>query len=314
MSDIDNQVVDTTQNEPAPAPEPSPAPEPQLEAGGGEPAPEPAPWEPVFTYKVRDEEHEFDERTRQYIKTEDDYKHFQDLYTRGHGLELAKSERDEYRGKFDNLNESLQVLNELVQRGDAENFIRTLGLPEKMFMDYAINRLKYQELPPEEKAKIDAQKQQQMQMQQLQYQNDHLTQQYQNLEVQQKVQELDNAVSDPGVAAVAQDYDARMGTPGAFKNEVIAFGESQWRLGNQMNPAQAAMQVAARMQKLGIGAGGTQPNLQTGHVGTQPAQQVSQQRPPVIPNIQGRGTSPTKKIPKSIDDLRNIYNQRTAGR
>ena len=60
------------------------------EPAEGEPESEPetkeaAAWEPVHSYKVRDEEHEFDEWARPFIKDEETYKNFQDLYTRGHG-------------------------------------------------------------------------------------------------------------------------------------------------------------------------------------------------------------------------------------
>jgi hypothetical protein len=46
--------------------------------------------------------------------------------------------------------------------------------------------------------------------------------------------------------------------------------------------------------------------------GTPPAQPqaVAPEQKPVIPNIQGRGTSPVRKVPKSIDDMRAMYDEK----
>jgi len=266
-------------------------------------------WEPNYNYKVRDEELQFDEWAKPFIKDEETYKNFQDLYTRGHGLELAKAERDDYKDRFTTLDTSLQKVNELVEKRDAETFIKALGLPEDMFINYAIEKLKYQELSPEERAQVDAEKQRVMTMQNLQTQNQHLETQIQQTARAQRSMELDQSLAEPSIQTMAQKYDAQVGKPGAFRQVAIERGIFHHQVNGRDLTAQEAVQDAVSL--LGLSATGTQQNPQIGNVGTQqPANRVVHKQQQVIPNIQGKGTSPLKKKPKSIDDIIKLRDAR----
>jgi len=268
-----------------------------------------AEWD-KFTYSVRDEEKEFDEKVRPFIKDEESYKLFQDLYTARDGLPLAKQERDDYRDKFTNLNESLSTVNKFVQAGDAANFIKALGLPEKMFIDYAINKLKYKELPPEERARIDSENQGRLRMHQLEIQNETLQQQYSRQAQQQRLFELDNGLNNPDVAPLIKDYDARVGKPGAFKQAAIERGIFH----SQVNGVDmgALDVIHDTINYFGLRAVGT-PNQQHVQAGAQGHTQVAPGQKPVIPNLQGRGTSPVgRRSPTSIEDIKAIRAERLA--
>ena len=55
---------------------------------------------PKLKFKVRDEEHDMPEWAKGFIKDEDTEKNFVDLFTAQQGIELAKKEREEFKGKY----------------------------------------------------------------------------------------------------------------------------------------------------------------------------------------------------------------------
>ncbi len=289
---------------------------------------------PDLSYKVRDEVKEMDEWVKPFIKDEETQKKFQDLFTRGEGLELAKQERDEAKTKLTNIESSLQHLNGYVQQfyqnpenadvgaNSARQFIEALGLPRQMFLQYALQELKYQNMPPEQKAQIDAQRAQMDQLNQLQTQNQQLAQSHQQTLQAQRSFELQTAMADPTVSQMIQDYDAKVGRQGAFRELVVQRGIFHEKV-NQVDigPQQAIQEV---VQMLGLSPSqGTTQAPQAGQVGAPPVQQqnATQATPggvqaggkkPVIPNISGQGgVSPVKRTVKSLDDIRNRYNELT---
>lgn len=289
---------------------------------GTEPAPE---FAPNYKYKVRDEEHEIEEWARPLITNEEMQKKFQDLYTRGHGLELAKTERDDFKSKYTNLENSLQIVNGYVQShrnnpGDAtvghesaRQFIDSLGLPKQMFLQYAVEELKYSQLPPEQRQAIDQQRQQQYDYQQTQSQNQQLADQNLQMQINHRNQMLDYTLADPSINPVVADYEARVGKPGAFRELVVQRGIYHDQINKQDVTPQVAVQEV--MQMLGLsaqqqGQPGTANPTQTVQPGTVP---VQQQQKPVIPNIQGQPTaSPTKAVVNNLDDIRRLAKEAAA--
>lgn len=261
--------------------------------------PEAPAWEPDYKFKVRDEELEMDPWVKGLVKDEETFKKFQDLYTRGHGLEIAKTERDEFKQKLSGLEESLGVVNELVQKGDTRGFIEALGLPKKMFIDYAINELKFQELPPEEQQRINAQRQQEITMQQLQAQNQELQNNFQAERTNLMEVELDRNLSSTYNGA-AQAYEARTGVPGSFKQLVIERGIFHHKVNGNVIPVNQAIEEA--MTIAGVQAGTPNPSqpVVTGTSTEQPKTETKK----VLPNIQGQGTSPIKTSFQDLDSLK----------
>lgn len=289
------------------------------------PAPQETPaFTPSFKYKVRDEEFDIPEEVRGFITDEKSEKIFQDLYTSGHGLKIAKTERDEYKGKLTDLENSLQYVSNFVQQyrnnpGDANNayqaaqqFIDALGIPKDMFLQYANVERQYSQLPADQRQAIDAQRQQQYEYQQMQNQNQHLVDQNQQMLVNQRNLEINMALADPSVASIAQAHDSQVGKPGAFRELVVQRGIYHHTLnGSDISPNVAVQEV---ISLLGTQAPqGAQPGTvnptQTAQSGTMPVQQQK----PVIPNIQGQATaSPTKQVVRNLDDIRRLAKQAQA--
>lgn len=270
------------------------------------------PFEPTLSYKVRDEELKMDDWVKDKITSEEDQKMFQELYTRGHGLEIAKQERDELKTKLGNLDANLEYLTTAVKNGDVEGFINTLGLPKEAFIKYAIDELKYQEMAPEQKARVDQERMMMQQQRDLMQQNEQMQQQILEAQTNSLNLEIDTSLNSAQYINVAQSYDANVGRPGAFKQLVKERGIFHERVHGRELTVKEAIEDAIGLIG-GYQAAGAQPNLsqQTGNVGTQPVQQTQPIKKPVLPNLQSSGTSPTKKIPSSIADLKQLYREKS---
>lgn len=257
-----------------------------------------------YKYKVRDEEKEFDEWAKPFIKDEETFKKFQDLFTAKDGISIAKEERDSVQTKLTEINDSLATVGGHIRNGDVESFINTLGLDKQVFINYAINELKYKELSHEERAQVDAEKLQNQRFNHMEMQNQQMQQRLQEQETAHKQMELDNLLSSSEIQNLANDFDSRAGRHGAFRNAVIERGIYHHTVNRQNLSVQDA--VNDTISYLGLSVGTVNhPNTQ--NVGTQPRVRTQTQKA-TIPNVQGRGTSPVGgKLPSSLDDIRKIY-------
>lgn len=257
-----------------------------------------------FTYSVRDQEKEFEDWAKPYIKDEESYKKFQDLFTAKEGISLAKEERDSVQTKLNELNESLATVGNHIRNGDVETFINTLGLDKQMFINYAIQELKYKELSPEERAQVDAERLQTQRFNQMELQNQQMQQRLQEQETAHRRLELDNMLATPDIQILANDFDARVGRQGAFRNAVIERGIYHHTVNKVDMPVSQAVQDTISFLGLSVG---TVDQSTTQNVGTQPRVRTQTQKP-TIPTVKSRGTSPVGgKLPTSIDDIRRHY-------
>lgn len=267
-------------------------------------------FEPTFKYKVKDNEYDMEDWVKPYIKTAEDQKRFQTLFAKGHGIEEIQAQRTELREnlatvseRHTKLSESVQALSEMVNRGDLQSFFETLKIPKEAVLKYALDELKYRELPPEKRQEIDAQRMQAQRLTQLESQNQTLEQQFRQRLVDQKTAELDLAMQDPQVAQVAQAFDTRLNKPGAFRAEVIRRGE--W-LEQQTGQDVAAKTAVNEVMSL-IGGGVTQQTADPAAPTSQATPQAAAQAPtqkPVITNVKGGSSSPVRKGFTSIEQLR----------
>lgn len=285
------------------------------EAPAAEPQGEPEPYTPNFEFTVKDKKLEFDEWARPYVKDKETEAKFRDMFERVHGLDEVKAHRDTIRNelketkeKYATLDGGLNQLNTYLQNNDFRSFAERLKIPKDMIIRYAIDELKYQELSPEQRQEIDTQRNQQGQLTDLQLQNQQLLQQNEQYVMQQAEFQLNSELQKPDVTQIAQAYDARLGKPGAFRQEVINRGAYYEQVhGKTITAAQAVQEI---VQVIG-GQASNSPQANTTPQQPTPSQVVATQKEkPVIPNVQGGGSnSPYKKRPQSIDDLRKMREQ-----
>ena len=271
-------------------------------------------WKPNFKFKVKDKELEFGDDLKGLIKSKDLETKMRELHEKAYGLDEVKGTRDQVKQqlqaeqqKYGQVEQSLKVLGDYVQKKDFHSFFKALSIPKEDIIAYAIQELKYAELPADQKAQIDQQRQLQDQLRTEQSHSQQIQQQMSQLSVQQTNWELSQELGKPDVNQFANAYDTRVGKPGAFREEIIRRGQYYENV-HKISPP--VSQLVTEILNL---AGHT-PNPQG--VGAIPQQNgqasqfaPNQQQPkPVIPSFAGASAtkSPTKKVPTSIADLKQM--------
>ena len=281
---------------------------------------------PSYKYKILDKEYEFDAWMKPLLKDKETEEKLRDLVTRSHGIDEIKKSRDELRTKLEdvepkykNIDASLTYLSDLVNRGDIRAFVEAVKLPKKQLLQYAIEELKYLQLPAEERGRIDAERAEQERLVSLETQNQTLQQQLYQASVQSRNHELSMVTSRPDVAAVVNQFNALVGKPDAFRAKVVEKGLTHFHLtGQDLTAEQAVEAVLSEVRPLlGVSASIAQGQAGQATLG-QGAMQAGQpvvvrETKPTIPNLQSGGVSPVKKQPRSLDDLRKLRNQLNVG-
>ena len=122
--------------------------------------------------------------------------------------------------------------------------------------------------------------------------------------------ELHVVMAQPQITEVAGKLEAMMGE-GAFRQLVIDEGTKAWTLYQRDISAQDAVNlVMQRFGKLANGNGMQAPVVPNYQTQSQQTIPNGNGRPPIIPNVTGKGTSPVKKVPKSIDDIKKVYQEK----
>lgn len=279
-----------------------------------------AAYTPNFRYTVPGEkekkELEFDDWAKKLIKDSDTEKKVRDLYTKAGGLDHLKNARDKFkseaetlRGEYSDTKKALGVLSGYVEKNDMQSFFEALKIPEDKVLKYALDRIQYRELPPEKRQEYDQMRDATRRAAILEDQNKHLYEQYEKAQVESRSRDLETTLSDPNITQVSQAFDQRMGA-GAFRNEVIRRGQYYWAVNKQDIPPAQAVQEVLRMIGGVPQAPAMNPNLsQAVTPDATPVDRQASEKKPTIPNIQGKGTSPAKRLPKSISDLKKLRSE-----
>lgn len=279
---------------------------------GGKETPEASQYTPNFKFRVMDEEKEFDEFIRGAIKDKEHEEKLRDLYTKAYGLEAHKKTHQDlkekvekhYRPLEDNYSQtmnSLKYLDQVVQKKDYQTFFDTLKIPRQDILKYALDVVKYEELPPEQKMAIERQRETERYNEMLAQQTQTYQSQAQEYAVQVRTMQLNNELMRPDHNSFVQNFDAKAGKPGAFRDQVIRHAEyAYYKNQVDMPVEQAVKEVMALYGNLVTPQ--SLPAPQT------PASQVQQK--PVIPNVQSSGNSPAKVLPSSLADLRRLAKEK----
>lgn len=286
-------------------------------AGGAESPPAAPEYTPNYKYKFvnpegKDTEAEIDDQFKPLIKSADDEKKLRDIFEKSSSLDFIKGTRAQLQQahhttttELNSLKSGIDQLRNFVQNDDFESFFQTLNIPKQKILQYALTVAQYDKMSPEQRQAYDSHINSKRQMMQLQAQNQQLSQNVTHAEVQARTQELDMTLGRPDIAAMVSAIDSK-GGPGAFRNEVIRRGQLYWHQNQQDVPTnQLVSEVIQHYQNF------LTPPTAPGGVGSPAIVQPNVK--PVLPNISGRGTSPAKKVPKSIADLqqraRELANQ-----
>lgn len=274
--------------------------------------PEVPAYEANFKYKVLHSEKEIPEKFRSLIKNAEDEKELKELFEAADGLkehykpkhEALQTAHNTLQSEYNFMLGSIEEAKSAYQRGDLDAFFDKLAIPPQKILQYAMEKLNYNELPPEQKALIDARRHAERQNVELQRQQGLQQRQYQQQVQNAHDQLLTSELARTDVKAAMDAYDTRMGKPGSFFQQVKERGELIWHQSGGrivLTPSQAVEQV---ISLYGLkNAAPASASSQT----TSPVSGGNQGKNNTIPNIgSGKSAAPLKKQIRSIDDLKKL--------
>jgi len=252
---------------------------------------------------VLGEEQELPEDIRQFIKSEKEEKLFRELYEKGGAAEHFKTKNQSYKQKLEDLEpqytglvEEVKELQELYGSGDIDGFLEKLSIPEEAMLKWAVDKVRYQQMPQEHKQILEAKRSAEREARELAKSNQSSQAQLNQMMVEMKRQEIESTLSKPEIKSYMQEFDKRAGREGSFVRELLDRGDRAWNRKEYLTPDQIVGQIMGLY------------NFGAAQVTQQASQPMSTQKnePPVIPNVQGKGSSPLKKGPRSIADLKKL--------
>lgn len=277
----------------------------------------PSVFTPNFKFKAGDVEGEIDEIVRPIIKDADTEKKIKDLYTKAHGLDALKSRltgeveswktrHTESATKYSALSESLANLSGYVNRGDFDSFFSSLKIPQQAIYKWVNSKIEEQNMSPDQQAMLQRQREESNRLHIMEKENQRLLQQQEQFQMERNSSILDQTLSSPEISSIAREFDTRVGTPGAFRTEVLKRGVALYNIhGRDLSPSEVVADLMGTLGKVFQPQGQA---TQTLPVGNQPTPSAPATKPPVIPNIQGKTASPVKSAPRSIKELREKAN------
>ena len=115
-------------------------------------------YEPNFSYKVKDEERQFDERLRKVISDKETEEYIRDLYTKADGLDTYKQKLEdresklaEYERKVSELVNGYQQLKTLRDEGNYRKLMSSIGLDDEAVLNYASSLIEEMNMPEEQR-------------------------------------------------------------------------------------------------------------------------------------------------------------------
>lgn len=276
------------------------------EAASAAPAAE--AWTPNYKVKAYDNEYEIPENFRSYINQENE-KNFKEVFERSFAFDTIKqkykdahSKYQEVNGKYDTISKNLDKLSKYVQSGDFDSFFGSINIPEADIQKWIYNKLQIQSLPQDQQQLYTKNSEYQKQLLTMQEQYEEMQSKLGEFEsykqeqaIQQRHSELDSAINNSEFKSLAESYDARVGQPGAFKNEVILRAAAVANATGKDLSVQEAVQEFAKLV-----AWNNQNGVQAGGV----AQKGNSR--PTIPSVSGKASSPVAPQVKSIEDLKKL--------
>jgi hypothetical protein len=272
-----------------------------------------------------DKEHEIPEYLRQAIKDADTEKQVKEIFEKAYGLDVVKPRFKETREKLQTVEQRLaqresqvQQVIQLAKQGDVRAISKLLGISKEKVFQYALQELQYEELPPEQKAQYEQQQQEREELARLRQENQRLAKDKDSTLVQVRIQQLDSLLATGEVKQVAGKMDALFaqqgaknfqGQPKTFRDLVMEQGflisEMTGKDATPEQALQAAMALAIREPSAATQA--PTPSIAAAPESAAAKSAAQATPPPVIPNIAGKGASPTRKSPKSIADLKKLH-------
>lgn len=280
------------------------------------------------SYKARDKfkvmvfgsdeqkEHDVPDWLKPLMKDAASEKQVMSLLEKAYGLEpvmqsrtQVRQERDKYKQDFGGLQKSINEVRTAYQRGDIDQWLEKMSVPKERMLQWALDKVNYSQLPLEQQRILDERQDAQRRAHSAEQDREGYMSQMQEQARQTKMMLLTAGLARPDVKTFSDEFDAKVGKPGSFYQEVVAAGELAWMQSGgkvDLTPEQAIEQALTKWRTF------LPPSTQAAPapVAGQPGVVLpSGERASTLPNISGRTSSPVKAGPKSLDDLRKLKAQ-----
>jgi len=259
----------------------------------------PEQYQANYKFTFRGKEHEIPEMYRQLIKDATTEKEIRELHEKAMWFQESKPKLQETESQLSGLTKGLSVLDKHLQNKDYGKFFEAFGLTDDQLFDYARKRLEYQQMPPEQRQKMDAERELYDRTQQLEQQNATLQERYAEAQTQQKDTQLRGILQHPSISPIATVHPG--GQQGFYRDVAQHAWFVEQSTGQDMTPEQA---VLSYIQQRGLSAQQPANATQPGATAVSQQAHMPQQRAPTLPTVPSQGTSPAKKVVSSMNDLR----------
>jgi hypothetical protein len=273
----------------------------------------PPAYAPNYKYRGAEQDKEIPEFLRSLIKDEATEKEVKTLLAKADGLDIVKQrqevirgERDTHKNNFESLTGQVNDARETYQRGDIDLFLQKLDIPQERMLQWALEKVNYSKLPPEQQKVLDDKRALERQTFENQKVLKSTQQQQMSREAEYLQTSLKYELARPEVTEFQNAFDSAVGKPGAFLEEVKTRGELAWTRsgGKTILPVnqviQDVMTSYANFGKKAAPVQGTANAAPAAPVATTAAKKPAT----TIPNVSGKSASPLNNKPKNLDELR----------
>lgn len=260
------------------------------------------------------EEKEFDDFISAGIKDADTEKKVRDLYEKAYGLDTVKKERDEVRqsreqieNNFNNLVAEVQAVSQLARKKEYGRLLSELQIPKQEMAAWLIQQHDMEEkvgaLPEPIRKIYNEYGELKSQVESQAKEIAGLRSGTVDSATQARAVELKSSLSAPDVASFVTAFDTRVGQQGAFEDQVMRYGFSEWQLHKRDVSAKEAVDHVLKI--LGHTAQAPGPVATPNEPAAKPVV-IPAPKATVIPNVGAGSASSAMKRPKSLDDLRKM--------
>lgn len=248
-------------------------------------------YEPVLSYKFKDEERSFDKRLLPAIKDKETEEYVRELYTKSAGLDAYKEkyakieeEANSYYNQAAQLTNGFKALQEFRDSKNFDKLQQALGLSDDQVVEWALKRAEFESLPEDEKQQLRQQKEQETKLEQYQRQVQEYEEQQHEMQVTNDVNQLKALVNSESIRPVAEAMAQRGHN---FIEQVLAMGQYEYKRTGVEPSIESVVQSIANKHSYLI----EQARQETEAI----PQQQQTQRKKALPSVSGTGQTRASK-------------------
>lgn len=267
---------------------------------------------PDYSYSIKGESKEFDEKLRGLIKTKEDEDFVRDLVTKAEGLDDYKAKDTDWQQKYSaieqhttQLTSGYKKLQSQRDSGDMMGLQETLGITDEMVLNRATAILNEEDLPKEQRDLIIKNRELSKQLDSVQSKVSTFEESSHDARLQNDVNELKSFMTSDEYSPVVKAMEE---AGRDFANEVVKEGHWVFNMTGKEPAVSDIVKLVADNYRGLINTGSTM--TQTNNKEEQPTILVQKE---TLPSVRGGADSAVADGPTSLDDLYAISNQIPVG-